>query len=260
MYGGPLHNPAFIEKILSYLPDIDKETYPTMDRIEGMLQTAYEETLINDKPKRNKANGKDKDIAQAAEAFIPQTGLAEIDHHPFFLIPSALSKVIHCQAPSDSTIRGALRSAGFRVSRSHCKPGTIKTDASWADIWHIMCEWTRQKAPIKEGAISEGNAGWTIMQKALSNEEENDSDYAAVEGGVEVAEGNGSKTGGKGETAGATDAANSADQGDGTTPTARGRKYKVVFDETLGKEKDAKKLVRYQLNPRKDWGPLRRAR
>jgi len=36
-------------------------------------------------------------------------------------------------------------------------------------------------------------------------------------------------------------------------------KLKVVFDERLGREKDRGKLVRYQINPRANWGPMNRA-
>ena len=33
----------------------------------------------------------------------------------------------------------------------------------------------------------------------------------------------------------------------------------VNFDETLGREKPGKKIVRYQENPRAEWGPMRKA-
>ena len=36
-------------------------------------------------------------------------------------------------------------------------------------------------------------------------------------------------------------------------------KLDIVFDERLGKEKDRGKLVRYQINPRANWGPMNRA-
>lgn len=36
-------------------------------------------------------------------------------------------------------------------------------------------------------------------------------------------------------------------------------KVNIVFDERLGKEKDRGKLVRYQVNPRANWGPMNRA-
>jgi tRNA (guanine26-N2/guanine27-N2)-dimethyltransferase len=33
----------------------------------------------------------------------------------------------------------------------------------------------------------------------------------------------------------------------------------IVFDEALGKEDKGKKVCRYQLNPRPNWGPMNRA-
>ena len=49
MYGGPLHNVGFIERVLAQLNDVNRETYPTMDRIEGMLHTALEEITFGTK-------------------------------------------------------------------------------------------------------------------------------------------------------------------------------------------------------------------
>ena len=37
-------------------------------------------------------------------------------------------------------------------------------------------------------------------------------------------------------------------------------KLKVIFDEELGKEPQGKRMVRYQPNPRPDWGPMNRAK
>ncbi|KAF2814534.1 TRM-domain-containing protein [Mytilinidion resinicola] len=237
MYGGPLHNPAFIERILSYLTTIDKEIYATSARIEGMLQTAYEETLVEAPviSKRKKKPAEDAETTEngttntdAPSPSIPQTDPAQIDHHPFYFTPSNLSKVIHCQAPPDAAIRGALRKAGFRATRSHCKPGTIRTDASWKDLWHIMREWVRRRAPVREGALSEGSAGWKILRLGENEAEE---------------EGDGE---GEGEQ---------EDVGKGKG----GQNYKVVFDEQLGRD-EGPKLMRYQINPRANWGPMNRAK
>ncbi|RDW77721.1 putative-dimethylguanosine tRNA methyltransferase protein [Coleophoma cylindrospora] len=212
MYGGPIHSPAFIKRILDSLPTVDKETYATTVRIEGMLSMAMEETLPSlpspDAP---------------APTQITNTGTklpnpAGIDNFPFFFIPSVLSKVIHCVTPHEDALRGALRHAGYRVTRSHCKGGSIKTDAPWDFIWEMMREWARQKCPVKEGKIREGSAGWHIMNGKYG-------------GGIEGKEGEeGAKAPG------------------------------IVFDEALGREKDTKKLVRFQINPRENWGPMTRAK
>lgn len=162
MYGGPLHNPSFLDKILDLLPSLDKNTYKTLDRIEGMLKTAYDEMHMFEAEElltKSKANEK-------VEGNYRRINEAAIDHHPFYVIPSALSRIIHCQAPSDAQLRGALRHSGYKAVRSHAKPGTIKTDAPWSVIWEVMREWVRQKCPLKEGSLKEGMPGFKIMAKA----------------------------------------------------------------------------------------------
>ncbi|KAF4630180.1 hypothetical protein G7Y89_g7960 [Cudoniella acicularis] len=223
MYAGPLHSPEFIKRILDGLPNISKDTYQTFDRIEGMLTLALEEILppVNedtDSPTLSSKTGK----------YDP----AALDHFPFFFIPSALSKVIHCITPHENAFRGALRHLGYRVTRSHTKGGTIKTDAPWDVVWEVMREWVKQKAPIKENAVRKGTAGYKILRL---DDPTKTSEDDARKGAVET---------------------------DGTPSENSGEKPKleVVFDETLGKERDTKKLVRYQLNPRENWGPMNRAK
>jgi len=45
----------------------------------------------------------------------------------------------------------------------------------------------------------------------------------------------------------------------GDEPT-KPAKLKIVFDEKLGREPERKRLVRYQVNPRANWGPMNRAK
>lgn len=226
MYAGPLHSPTFIKKILDGLPSISKDTYRTYDRIEGMLTVALEENLP----------ALDEDLnSPTATAKTHRYDPAAIDHFPFFFIPSALAKVIHCVTPHENALRGALRHLGYRVTRSHTKGGTIKTDAPWDVIWEVMREWEKQKAPIKEGAVRKDTAGYKILKLGEAK-----SPQGAEDGGVNV--------GGADKEQDEQDSSNSK------------KNLEVVFDETLGKEKDAKKIVRYQLNPRENWGPMNRAK
>ncbi|KAG0650502.1 tRNA(m(2,2)G26)dimethyltransferase [Hyphodiscus hymeniophilus] len=221
MYAGPLHSPAFIKKILDGLPSVSKDTYQTTERIEGMLSMALEEILpLEENP--------DSPISTTrTNRYDP----AAVDHYPFLFIPSVLAKVVHCITPHENALRGALRHLGYRVTRSHTKAGSIKTDAPWEVIWEVMREWVRQKAPVKEGAIRQGTAGWNIM-------------------GLNKTEG--SKNANQKSTSEGKETINGGDDQKG--------KLAIVFDEELGKEKDAKKLVRFQLNPRENWGPMNRAK
>jgi tRNA (guanine26-N2/guanine27-N2)-dimethyltransferase len=225
MYAGPLHSPEFIKKILDGLPSVSKDTYQTTERIEGMLSMALEESLppLEENPDSPTLTSKTKRYDPAA-----------IDLYPFFFIPSVLAKVVHCITPHENALRGALRHLGYRVTRSHTKPGSIKTDAPWEVIWEVMREWVKQKAPVKEGAIRRGTAGWNIIglerkeTSRAANKESNNGDAGEFK------------------------------DTDGTSDERA--KPEIVFDEALGKEKDGKKLVRFQLNPRENWGPMNRAK
>lgn len=220
MYAGPLHSPEFIKRILDGLPNVSKDTYQTSDRIEGMLNMALEETL----PPREEDDNSPT-LTSKTNRYDP----AVLDHYPFFFIPSVLAKIVHCITPHENALRGALRHLGYRVTRSHTKPGSIKTDAPWDVIWEVMREWTKQKAPVKDGAIKKGTAGWNIMRLGEKNVQEKD---------IKA-----------GDAQGKDDALSNVR----SAPD-------IVFDEKLGREHDAKKLVRYQVNPRENWGPMNRAK
>ncbi|KAJ4993980.1 N2,N2-dimethylguanosine tRNA methyltransferase [Stagonosporopsis vannaccii] len=241
MYGGPLHNPGFVERVLAQLNEVDRTTYPTMDRIEGMLRTALEEVTFGVKQK-------DEQSKQMLSPLIPKADPAEIDHHPFFFIPSSVARVLHCSAPPAAALRGALRHRGFRVTMSHCKPGSLKTDASWTDIWHIMTEWVRQKAPLKN-PLKENTAGRAIMAKV----------------GTNPVNTNGAAKGGTTETEVTVQDGEAADVEMANTETTElpsylGTNFDVKFDEKLGRDHDRGKYVRYQLAPRENWGPMARAK
>ncbi|KAI9681411.1 MAG: RNA methyltransferase tRNA(m5U54)methyltransferase [Caeruleum heppii] len=235
MYGGPIHSPGFIQRMLDGLAAMDAETYGTKDRMEGMLLTARNEKLGISSSQENRFDA------------------AKVDPHPFFFIPHNLAKVIHCETPNENAMRGALRHLGYGVSRSHCKPGSIKTDAPWTIIWEVMRQWAKQKKPIREGAIKAGTAGWGIMNGGGSSDvgkgtsvvcEPAKEDDAAADAGSPL---------GEEVITGAVDPSRSAaDQ--------RPKGVKVVFDEKLGMAKDGKRVLRYQVNPTANWGPMVRAK
>jgi tRNA (guanine26-N2/guanine27-N2)-dimethyltransferase len=335
MYGGPLHNPSFVHRVLDLMKGADAEVYKTLPRVEGMLNMALEEMTIQDlkhltvpdqlskqksQPKVNKndkaeaANSIHEKVAgmenaapinldgavdapvsadggvpaaktngnatttapatTATEAPLAETSDATaskslpavnidkapdsdplpdfsghmyealdpqaIDRNPFYIIPSSLSRVLRCQAPSDAAFRGALKGLGHQAVRSHAQPGTIKTDASWQVIWDVMIAWTKQK-PIREGALTEGMAGYGILKKAEEREKAREETVGTVK--------DSSKT-----TAVVAD----REPQNATPETGR---WKITFDEKLGAEPPkSKRMVRYQINPRANWGPMARAK
>ena len=226
MWGGPMHDAKFIQKILDSLSTVDKEIYHTTQRIEGMLTLALEELLTP--PERT-----DGLLAPPPGKGRPDPSV--IDPYPFYFSASALSKILHCQTPDEDSVRGALRHAGYRVTRTHAKSGMFKTDAQWGFIWEMMREWARQKSPIREGAIKINTPGWNIMgydkKECLEQNAEKEAWAAHKQKEKEEQE-----------------AKEKAESG------------AIVFDEKLGRNPEKKGLVRYQMNPRDNWGPMTRAK
>ncbi|EEH43964.1 N2,N2-dimethylguanosine tRNA methyltransferase [Paracoccidioides brasiliensis Pb18] len=334
MWGGPLHNNVFIQRILDLLPGADKETYPTKGRIEGMLSTALEEDLDMGGPSQEATpapepaaaspsgtNGETNPFTALQEKgspslLIPRTDPAKLDPHPFFLMPSYVCKVVHTQTISEDCLRGALHHLGYRSSRSHTKAGSVRTDAPWNVIWEIIREWVRQKFPVKEGKIREGTAGMGIMRRKREivggiDGGEDDAGaklrglkrdvLAAAEGSREFSDlvmkieaalyraGAVSRSAGGDGKSGAEDGGGVHQKEGDAVPQQqqqRQRSYSpgiggyrrspspsrigpdpstlnIVFDEALGRTVLAahrkKRLTRYQMNPRANWGPINRA-
>ncbi|KAI1744046.1 S-adenosyl-L-methionine-dependent methyltransferase [Xylaria scruposa] len=198
MYAGPLHSPVFIQKILDELPNASDDIYGTKSRIEGMLYTALEESL----PPPEDVSPENKEDEFAA-----------LEPYPFYFHPTNLAGALHCVCPDEDSFRGALRHLGYEVTRSHCKAGSIKTNAPWSVVWHIMREWTRQKHPVKTENIKENSPAYKLLRLGGTEKKDDEID-----------------------------------------------KLEVVFDQRLGRDKSKQGLVRYQNNPKENWGPQSRAK
>lgn len=276
MWGGPIHNPQFIQHILEILPSLDRKTYATIPRIEGMLSLAlHESPSVSQTSSGSDAQTGTDEHALSSDNIppIPRPDPSLRCNHPFFIVPSSLAKIIHCVSPSDAAIRGALAHLGYWTSRSHTKPGSICTDAPWSVVWEIMREWVRQKSPIKDDAIKRGTPGWGILSRDRSKGAVNEEKSLLRDGlrrcdnlqelelqlqasllrvkkarRVDVGDDDGEETG----------EVDSAEKPMLEGPT---HKLRIVFDEVLGqKVKEGRKMVRYQMNPRPEWGPMNRAK
>ena len=294
LWAGPLHNPYFIQRILDRLPTLDKDIYGTIPRLEGMLTVALEEDLTlatSNAPGTPASEDEAIETASQAElclsAIIPRLPPETLDRAPFFFVPSALCKVLHCIAMSEDALRGAIRHLGYKVTRSHCKAGSFKTTAPWPVIWEIFREWVRKHKPIKEGALQPGSSGWTIMGRTRGTDRAKAHDLkqdlldklvkidsqeelrTVLESAMfrmqHTVVANGQDSNGEGnaetadEVAGADSEADGAGHDGARSPSQSLSKLNVIFDEKLGKEKPRGKLVRYQINPRVNWGPMSRA-
>ena len=121
-----------------------------------------------------------------------------------------------------------------------------------------MREWVRQKAPLKD--VKQGTAAWAIMQKDRSKSKltqakaelkrisETASEVDTVKTEIQALLWRLEKEQPQGSSA------------DGPGGEKQLEQLKIVFDEKLGQQGEEKKMVRYQPNPRPNWGPMSRAR
>ena len=271
MWAGPLHNPYFVQHMLDRVPALDTKLYGTTDRLRGMLTLALEEDLTLASSNTQPNTSAYRSDAQLTDpSIIPRIPPTTIDSSPFFFIPGFLSKVVHCATPAEDQLRGAIRSLGYLVTRSHCKPGSFKTNAPWSALWEIMREWVRQLAPTKEGAVSEASPGWKILQRTQGTPERQTHEIVDdIKSRLQVMK--------DGEdlkmllrsamyrlehekpTPSDDENTEQVQEQTATGENAEPRSAKVRFDVKLGQEKPRGKLVRYQINPRANWGPMNRA-
>ncbi|KAG0632908.1 N2,N2-dimethylguanosine tRNA methyltransferase-domain-containing protein [Tuber brumale] len=163
-----------------------------------------------------------------------QTALEEstLPNSPFFFVTNRLARTLHCEAPPLAAFRGALMRLGYTVVRSHCKPTSVKTDAPWSVTWEVMRRWVRQKS-AGEGKVGEAMAGYKILKFGMKQNADNGEGSAREKWKAEKEK----------------------------EEMERLTALEVVFDEGLGRDKDKMKgVVRYQVNPTANWGPLKRGR
>ena len=260
MYGGRIHSPEFVQKLLEEVSSADPKTYGTLQRLEGVLHTALEE------------------IPPAAEPEQPvnpkEDAAAAIDPVPFYVDPGRLASIITAPAPPGEMFRGALIHLGYKTLRSHCRPGSIKTDAPWSTIWWIMVEWVRQKVPsYQPSKIKPASAGYKIIRSHGLLDNKQSDDAGADADPDTIMDATMESTASEEPTEGRADGQSNDLKVESPKQSSKHKddapeKYDeqelrktLVFDENLARlgRRDGKPLVRYQANPEKNWGPLNKA-
>ncbi|ROT40579.1 TRM-domain-containing protein [Sodiomyces alkalinus F11] len=250
LYGGPIHDQGFVRRMLDLLPTLDSKVYGTIPRMEGMLTTALEEHLPG--PEGEEEEGAEGTEGPEGAEESGQVGLrvragvdpreaemARVDHAPFFFMPSRLSGVLNCQAMPENLFRGALKHLGYRVTRSHCRAGSVKTDAPWETIWFVMREWVRQKAPVKTEKIKPNTPAYALLGLGQTGDD--------AKAKANASTGTGTSTG--------ASKAEEGEEGEKDQPASDEELRKtLVFDDALArlgkdKAKGNKRLVRYQDTP-----------
>lgn len=331
MWAGPIHNPSFIRKILNKLPSCDKTIYGTTERIKGMLTVALEEENIawppetpttiheheeNTAERSNAVTAISTSGAEDEATIIPRMPPELLSPTPFFFLPTYLAKMLSLPTPAEDPFRGAFLAMGYSCSRSHCKPGSFKTNAPWKVIWEVLREWARQKEADRlprlfgegefadKGSVKRTSPGWPILRRIRGRQSEalavsrirdrllehlrlgkssvtdcsTASDLRTVLKGalyetehldVEFMPHSRTRHGNE------QDESIENDHGAATTDEDPARisgkslidtgadvsDLEITFDTELGRafRESAGKLVRYQMNPRANWGPMIRA-
>lgn len=141
MWGGPLHNRKFIDRILKLVGEEEKKEdsyYGTLKRIRGMLTMAKNE--LGD--------------AESKED--------EIHDSQFYFASTTISKVLKIPAPSLDEYCAALGNLGYDASLTHAASNCIKTNAPWNVIWFIGLQCAK-KSNVDIERLSHTTAGYNIF-------------------------------------------------------------------------------------------------
>ncbi|KZT67746.1 N2,N2-dimethylguanosine tRNA methyltransferase [Daedalea quercina L-15889] len=133
MWSGPIHDTAFVGKVLDHV-EASSNSYGTSARMKGMLTVAKEEL-----------------------------------GRPFYFTPSRIAGAFHCVCPSLDELASALLNAGHEVSRSHASAGSIKTTASYADVYDIMRCWIKNH-PVRTDKIAPNSPAIHLLSKEPKTE------------------------------------------------------------------------------------------
>ncbi|CAG98659.1 tRNA (guanine26-N2)-dimethyltransferase [Kluyveromyces lactis] len=129
MYGGPLHNKKFIDRVLRINKEEHKDDiYGTRKRIEGMLTLAKNEIAA-----------------------------------PFYFTPNSVSSVLKFQVPTLKAVVAGLGSLGFECSLTHAKASSLKTDASWDAIWYVMKKYCIDNNLVNIEKMNKNGNGYKIL-------------------------------------------------------------------------------------------------
>lgn len=184
----------------------------------------HNEEFINEVLKINESRFKEKDTVYGTKDRIKgMLTLAKseltTDGSQFYFSPNTLSSLIKLQVPALKRIAAGLGSLGFDCSLTHAQPSTIKTDAPWDAIWYVMKKCHDDKEAY-QGRNLEDMPEKGIGYRILKHLEDNKEHYDDL----------------------------------------YGSKLSLEQNETSGKIEKMRKLkiVRFQENPTKNWGPKAR--
>ncbi|KAJ2726580.1 RNA methyltransferase tRNA(m5U54)methyltransferase [Coemansia sp. Benny D115] len=131
---GPLHNKDFVQRMYNGVAAVDKSTYGTQPRMQGMLKVILE----------------------------------ELDDAPFHYTLSQLCSAVRVSCPPLVKVNSALLNAGYRVSGVHTRQGSIKTDAPAHVVWDVMRQLTKEVG--RSSKIQPGDHADILLSKDIQTQ------------------------------------------------------------------------------------------
>ncbi|KAG2732567.1 hypothetical protein G9P44_004984 [Scheffersomyces stipitis] len=206
MFLPPLHNHEFIDRILKINSASDKNVYGTTERIKGMLTLAKN----------------------------------ELDA-PFYFNLSSLASIFKSNPIPIQEFARAIGNAGYKLSLTHAKKNSVKTDAPWETVLAIQRAWLidSNKKYLED---NKDKPDLTDKQKDKVNHLQEDIAYNGNLGDHST----GRKLLEYFASAGSTTSSDEINFKDDNDQSEQLHKLRKV------------KMVRYQENPTKNWGPKAR--
>jgi len=145
MWLAPIHDVSFVNRTLKSIEGSEND-YGTWPRIHGMLTLA--------------ANVCHQSIIAA------MTDIQELED-PFYLTANKLFGTIHSSSAPTNKVLSALLNGGYKVSRSHAAPGSIKTNAPCSFMYDIVREHVKEN-PVRMDKIPEKSPSRRALLKPMT--------------------------------------------------------------------------------------------
>ncbi|WVQ77202.1 N2,N2-dimethylguanosine tRNA methyltransferase [Cryptococcus sp. DSM 104548] len=130
---GPLQDNAFANRVLREIESTQAD-YKTYNRMHGMLSLAAQE--------------------------LPDL---------WFFTANRIAKSVNMSSLPLTKVLSALLNGGWKVSRSHCAPGAVKTNAPRSFLYDMMREEAKT-VPVKLSNVAEGSPTRVLLAKPMTHE------------------------------------------------------------------------------------------
>ncbi|XP_016987859.1 probable tRNA (guanine(26)-N(2))-dimethyltransferase [Drosophila rhopaloa] len=139
IWSAPIHNPEFVQDLLSAVQETSLQSLGTQRRIVGVLSMVQE----------------------------------ELQDVPLYYTPDKLCCVLKLEIVPMLKFRSAILHAGYRVSYSHASKNSLKTNAPPAVLWDILRSWSKRH-PVNPERMIPGTPLEAILSKKATADYEFD--------------------------------------------------------------------------------------